>query len=367
MLKKLTAYAFALVCAVPILAHAQVGTYKARVVDVISTNERQLEGFEVTVTEQRITVQFLDGPMAGSERTFMQDKFVVEEGETVFVQQVEDDLYQLLEKDRVPMILALLALFVALIFILNGRQGLKSVAGLALSFVVIVFVMLPLVIKGVNPLAVSVLVGGVVLAAVLFLSHGYNRGSVIALGGTLGAIVCAGLLSLGVSYWMRLTGLGDDESLNAMIATAGSVNFANLLLAGIIVGMLGVLEDIAITQVAVVGEIKRANPSLSIHEVFVRALRVGKEHVSALVNTLVLAYTGASFPLLILLYNSGVRFDMLVSQEIVSAEIVRTIVGSIGLIVAVPLTTWLAARYLSKDHHVHDGHGHSCGHHGHAH
>ncbi len=367
MRRKFTAYALALLFAIPTLAHAQVGTYKARVIDVISTTERQLEGLGVTVTQQNITVQFLDGPLAGSERMFVQDKFVVKEGETVFVQQVEDDLYQLLEKDRTPMILALLALFVALIFILNGKQGLRSILGLALSFVVIVFVMLPLVIKGINPLAVSVVVGGIVLAAVLFLSHGYSRGSLIALAGTVGAIVCAGLLSLGVSYWMRLTGLGDDESLSAMIATSGSVNFANLLLAGIIVGMLGVLDDIAITQVAVVGEIKRANASLSIREVFVRALRVGKEHVSALVNTLVLAYTGASFPLLILLYNSGVRFDMLISQEVVSAEIVRTIVGSIGLIVAVPLTTWLAARYLSKDDLVHDGHGHSHGHHGHAH
>jgi uncharacterized membrane protein len=209
--------------------------------------------------------------------------------------------------------------------------------------------MLPLIIKGFNPLFVSIIVGALILSAVLFLSHGYNQGSLIALCGTLGAILCAGLLSLGVSIWMKLTGLGSDEALNAMIVTGGSIDFSELLLAGIIIGMLGVLDDIAITQVAVVSEIKKANSSLATKEVFARALRVGKEHVSALVNTLILAYTGASFPLLILLYKSGIRFDMLISQEIVSVEIVRTLVGSIGLIIAVPLTTYLAARFLKSN------------------
>src|SRR5690606_24786239 len=120
-----------------------------------------------------------------------------------------------------------------------------------------------------------------------------------------------------------------------------------------------------ITQVSVVAEIKKANPKLPFTEIFRRALRVGKEHINALVNTLVLAYTGASFSLLILLYNSGTRLDLLLSQEIVSAEIVRVLVGSIGLIIAVALTTYLATRYITGED---AGEGHSHGHaHGHSH
>ncbi len=359
MIKKFTAVAFLVLVALPTTLNAQSGIQKAEVVDVISTNVSEVEGLGISSIVQTINVRLVDGPDAGRQEIIIQDKFEVKEGETIFVQEVEDGKYQLLEKDRTQMIAYVVGLFVLLILILNGRQGLRSVLGLAISFAVIIFVMLPLVIKGFNPLVVSIAIGGVVLSAVLFLSHGYNRGSVIALAGTLGAIMCAGLLSLGVSYWMRLTGLGSDEALNALVVTKGVVNFSDLLLAGIIVGMLGVLDDIAITQVAVVSEIKRANSQLPVSEVFIRALRVGKEHVSALVNTLVLAYTGASFPLLILLYSSGVRFDMLISQEIVSAEIVRTLVGSIGLIIAVPMTTYLAAKYLSNDDHVHGAH---CGH-----
>lgn len=364
MVRKFTGALLLLVAAAPFLAQAQGETYKARIENIISSETTELEGFGVPVTIQTVTLELLEGPHDGERITMRHDKFLVEEGETVFVQQGAEGAFQIVEKDRTAMLLAVLGLFVALIVALNGKQGIKSLFGLALSFAVIIFVMMPLVVRGISPLLVSVIVGAAILSAVLFLSHGYNRGSIIALCGTLGAIVCAGLLSLAASAWMRLTGLGSDEALNAMIITGGTVNFADLLLAGIIIGMLGVLDDIAITQVAVVGELKRANPLLSVREIFVRALRVGKEHVSALVNTLVLAYTGASFPLLILLYKSGVRFDMLVSQEIVSAEIVRTLIGSIGLILAVPLTTWLAARYLSKDDRVHDSHGH---HHGHSH
>jgi uncharacterized membrane protein len=361
MIKKFTGLVFLALFMLPLIASAQSEASKAKVIDVISSEEVQVEGLNISSTRQTITVLFIDGPNTGKQETFMQDKFPVEEGETIFVQETQEGQFQILEKDRTEMILYVFGLFVLLILILNGKQGMKSILGLAISFAVIIFVMLPLVIRGFNPLLISIVIGAAILSAVLFLSHGYNRGSVIALVGTLGAIICAGLLSLGASYWMKLTGLGSDEALNAMIVTKGVINFSDLLLAGIIVGMLGVLDDIAITQVAVVGEIKRANAQLPVREIFVRALRVGKEHVSALVNTLVLAYTGASFPLLILLYSSGVRFDMLISQEIVSAEIVRTLVGSIGLIIAVPLTTYLAAKYLSNDDHVPDAH------HGHSH
>lgn len=358
MIKKFTGVCIFILFLIPLISSAQTEPVKAKVIDVISTESSQLEGFDISTTKQTITIQFLDGVKVNERVTFSQDKFVVKEGENIFVHEPTEGQFQILEKDRTEMILLVVLLFVSLILILNGRQGIKSILGLVLSFLVIIFVMLPLVIKGYNPLLISIIVGGVVLSSVLYLSHGFNRGSTIALVGTLGAILCAGLLSLIVSYWMRFTGLGSDESVSALVATKGLINFSELLLAGIIVGMLGVLDDIAITQVAVVNEIKKADPNLSSKEIFVRALRVGKEHVSALVNTLVLAYTGASFPLLILLYQSGIRFDMLISQEIVSAEIIRTLVGSIGLIIAVPLTTYLAAKYLKAN----DTHTSHCTH-----
>jgi uncharacterized membrane protein len=348
-MKKILVILILFVCVFPIISFAGDDIYKAYVDRIISTETSQLEGFEINITNQTITVTFLEGPQKDRQATFSQNKFEVKQGETIFVQNLGNNSYQILEKNRMTMIWFVLILFIVFVLLLNGRQGIRSLLGLLLSFILILFVLLPLVLKGFNPLIVSIIIGGAILSSVLFLSHGFNRGSVIALIGTISAIIFAGLLSLFVSWWMNLTGLGNDEASSAMIATEGIVNFAELLLAGIIIGMLGVLDDIAITQVAVVGEIKKANPNLSISQLFVRGLRVGKEHVSALVNTLVLAYVGASFPLLILLYKSGIRIDMLLSQEVVAAEIVRILVGSIGLIIAVPTTTFLAARYLKKE------------------
>ncbi len=351
-MKQITVIFILLIVFIPTTIRATGDIYKAQVQDVLLSENVLLEGFEISTIRQTITFTLLEGPNKGKNITFTQDKFEITKGEIIFVEQIEGDRYQVLEKNRMFMIWSIITLFVFLVLLLNGLQGFKSIIGLGISFVLIIFVLLPLVLKGFNPLLVSVLIGGVILSLVLFLSHGYNKGSIIALIGTTGAIVCAGVLSLIVSSWMKLTGLGDDEAVSALMVTGGIVNFSELLLAGIIIGMLGVLDDIAITQVAVVSEIKKANPALSLFELFTRALRVGKEHVSALVNTLVLAYTGASFPLLILLYTSGIRIDMLLSQEIVVAEIVRTIVGSIGLIIAVPLTTYLAARFLKQEDHI---------------
>lgn len=349
MIKKIIHTFMVTVLFLPFLVSAESDIYKAKVQSIISTEYAEIEGLDIQGVNQIITTTLLEGPQINSQVTFSQDKFEVQKDEIIFVRQISEGEYQLIEKNRISMIWGIVILFVILVLLLNGFQGIKSLFGLGISFLLIIFVLLPLILKGINPLLVSIIIGGVILSAVLFLSHGFNRGSVIALVGTVGAICVAGLLSVGVSLWMRLTGLGDDDAMNALVATKGLVNFADLLLAGIIIGMLGVLDDIAITQVAVVSEIKKANSTLKPFDVFTRALRVGKEHVSALVNTLVLAYTGASFPLLILLYQSGIRLDMLLSQEVVAAEIVRIIVGSIGLIIAVPLTTYLAARFLKKE------------------
>jgi uncharacterized membrane protein len=348
MYKKLIYILSIIFVAMPFIINASEEIYKAEVLNIVSSEQKEVEGLNVFGINQVITVKFLEGPETNSQATFLQDKLDLKKGEIIFIEKT-DQTYKVLEKNRMPMIWGIIILFFILIFLLNGFQGVKSILGLGISFVLIIFVLLPLIIFGINPLIVSIIIGGIILSIVLFLSHGFNKGSVIALVGTVGAIIFAGILSLLVSIWMRLTGMGDDMATTAMITTNSVIDFADLLLAGIIIGMLGVLDDIAITQVAVVSEIKNANQNLKPVEVFTRALRVGKEHVSALVNTLVLAYTGASFPLLILLYQSGIRLDMLLSQEIVATEIVRTIIGSIGLIVAVPLTTYLAARFLKTE------------------
>lgn len=157
----------------------------------------------------------------------------------------------------------------------------------------------------------------------------------------------------------KLSGFGSDEAVYLNFNTHGSLDFAGLLLGGIIIGTLGVLDDIAITQTAVVRELLHTDGNLTKKDIYRKALNVGREHVGALVNTLALAYTGASLPLVLLLSQSTMPALFLINSEVFATEIIRTVVGSIGLIMTVPITTALAVLYLSKSDPIkHSGHAH---------
>lgn len=174
------------------------------------------------------------------------------------------------------------------------------------------------------------------------------------------AVLITGLFALFAVAITSLSGFTGDESTYLNLGTGGTLDFTGLLLGAIIIGILGVLDDIAVTQAAVVSELYDSNPKMSKKEVYSRALRIGREHVGALVNTLVLAYTGASLPILLYFKLADMNFDSVVNLEIFATEIVRAIVGSIGLILTVPIVTILAVTYLkgykSKHSHIHHHH-----------
>jgi len=199
---------------------------------------------------------------------------------------------------------------------------------------------------------------------VLFGTHGFNPRTFIAFGGTFSAVVITGLIAYYASYAMRLTGFSSDASVYLNFATKGQIDLAGLLLGGIIIGILGVLDDISITQASVVQELKAANPKFTFHELYTRASRVGKSHLGSIVNTLALAYVGVSLPLMLLYANSETSISLILNQEVVAAELLRIIVGSIGLILAVPATTAVAAWYF-QSHEASDEELEHCGHHHH--
>ncbi len=205
------------------------------------------------------------------------------------------------------------------------------------------------------------MVASVILFAAIFFTHGFNRESAVAYGGTMIAVFLTSLFAIFSVDLTGLSGFATEASTYLNFNTRGALDFTSLLLGAMIIGVLGVLDDIAVTQAAIVTELYNSNPSLSRGDVYKRALRVGREHVGALVNTLVLAYAGASLPLLLHFYTASSSLSMSINTELFATEIVRTIVGSIGLILAVPIVTLLAVFYLkgykSKHSHSH-GHGH---------
>jgi uncharacterized membrane protein len=193
--------------------------------------------------------------------------------------------------------------------------------------------------------AVSVVGAAVIMFVTLYLAHGLNVRTTTAVLGTLGALVLTGVLAWAFVEASHLTGLSSEEA-GFLQAAAGQVNLEGLLLGGIVIGSLGVLDDVTVTQASAVWELYHANPSMGFRALFSAGLRIGRDHIASTVNTLVLAYAGASLPLLVLFTLSNRDLSEVLTGELVAQEIVRTLVGSIGLVAAVPLTTALGALVL---------------------
>jgi uncharacterized membrane protein len=338
-------------------------TERAEVVKILAEQERAITGTDATALVQTVTVRLRSGDAEGELVTFDNDLVELKRGDHIFVNHLitidGHEYYEFKDVDRRFSLLWLGVAMAALLILFSGRQGARALVSLFLSIGVILFALAPALLAGYPPIATSVVVAGVTLALILFLTHGINARTTIAFCGTFGAVLITGVCA---TFWvglMRFTGFGADAAIYLNFSTGGALDFPALLLAGIIIGMLGVLDDVAITQSSVVQELKAANDTLGFKELYRRAIRVGRDHVASLVNTLAFAYVGAALPLILLLARTDAPFGLMINQEIVAAEIVRIIVGSIGLILAVPLTTVAAAWWYAKrdvertDHHGH--------------
>lgn len=238
--------------------------------------------------------------------------------------------------------LLFLAVLGAVVIAAFGRwRGLAALAGLAVSFAVLLLFVLPAIAAGRSPLQVAVVGSACIMFVVLYLTHGISVRTSVAVLGTLASLTLTGALGMLSMRWTHMTGYGtEDAATLAMFFQA--VDLHGLLLAGIVIGSLGVLDDITITQAATVTELARANPGMSRIQLYRAAARVGRAHLAAVVNTLVLAYAGASLPVLLLIVSAGRPIGETLNSEFIAQEIIRSIVATIGLVAAVPLTTALA-------------------------
>jgi uncharacterized membrane protein len=231
--------------------------------------------------------------------------------------------------------------FCAAVIVAFGRwRGLTAIIGLGVSFALLLLFVIPAILDGEPPLLVAIVGSSAIMFAVLYLTHGVNVHTSVAILGTLASLVVTGLLGAAFTAMTKLTGFGSEETLYLSMAQ-GNVDMRGLLLAGIIIGALGVLDDVTVTQATTVAEL--AQSPTSRRELYRSATRVGRAHVASAVNTIVLAYAGASLPLLLLVVAGGRGVSELLTSQYLALEIVRSAVGTIGLVAAVPITTALAA------------------------
>jgi hypothetical protein len=244
--------------------------------------------------------------------------------------------------------LILAALFVGAVVAFGRWQGMRSLVGLGLSFVVIVSFVVPAILRGHSPVLVAVTGAMAIMLISLYLSHGLGPKTTAAVVGTALALGLTAALAIGFVAAASLTGLASEEALFANFAVGG-LSLRGLLLAGIIIGGLGVLDDVTMSQASLVAELHQANPTAGFAALVGGALRVGRDHIAATVNTLFLAYAGAALPSLILFVTGQDSLGTVATSEIVAVEVVRALCGSVGLIAAVPLTTVLAALVATED------------------
>lgn len=306
---------------------------------------------------QKATIEIASGPDKGKTFTEIVQpdqtrRYTVGEGVVLaYAPDAPQGLrYSVTDVDR-GFPLALLAGIFALAVIVVGRmRGLMALIALAVSFAILTLFILPAILHGDDPLLVAVVGGSAIMLIALYMCHGVNARTSVAVIGTLCSLFLIGLLGSVFISWAHLTGNTSDET--GLIHTLyPDIQIKGVLLAGVIIGSLGVLDDVTVTQTSAVWELKDADPGASWRKLYGAGMRIGRDHIASVVNTLVMAYAGAALPLLLLfsIAHSGVL--RVASSELVAEEIVRTLVGSIGLVASVPLTTALAALVVSADRH----------------
>lgn len=245
--------------------------------------------------------------------------------------------------------MTLLAGIFALVVIAVGRmRGVMALVALAVSFAVLTLFILPAILQGSNPLLVAVVGASAIMLIALYMCHGLTARTSVAVIGTLISLLLIGLLGSLFIGWASLTG-NTDDSTGLIHGLYPHIDMSGLLLAGVIIGSLGVLDDVTVTQTSAVWELHQANPTMGARGLYRAGIRIGRDHIASVVNTLVLAYAGAALPLLLLFSIAQSSVGTVTNSELVAEEIVRTLVGSIGLVASVPVTTVLAALVVSAD------------------
>ena len=334
------------------LAPGETETMPSRVIDVLEEGTVDLGGGS-TLPYQRLLVRVESGSLAGQEIVveegtvnIISQERLFDVGDRVYLERAvgpDGDRFYVSDFVRTGPLILILGLFVALVVLVGRGRGLRSLGGTLFSLAVIFAFVLPQIVAGRDPVAVSV--GGAILllAVSTYLVYGWNPKAHAAVAGMMLSLVLTGVLAWLFVGWTRLTGISVEESSYLVMEMGPGVNLRGLVLGGIIIGSLGVLDDVCVGQASAVFELVNANRDLGWRDIFRRSLNIGRDHIAAMVNTLLLAYVGASMPLMLVFTIYQEPIWRRINREPIAEEIVRTLVGSVGLVLAVPITGLIAS------------------------
>ncbi len=302
---------------------------------------------------QKVSVAIVKGPLRGQSAIIENGLYPVtnlpkyQVGDRVVVNLTVDQqgsqYFQIVDYVRRGGLLLLLIFFVVVAVAVGRWQGVTSLLGMGLTLLIIFAFILPQISQGHDPVATAITASLLIVPITFFLSHGFNKKTTVAAVSTILTLILTGILAEVFVSLTKLTGFASEEANFLQAFRPGQIDIRGLLLAGIIIGGLGIFDDITVSQAGIVAELKAAADHLTMRQLFTRAMRIGRDHIASLINTLFLVYAGAALPLLLLFVDSPRPLAEVINYEFIADEIVRTLVASIGLILAVPITTFLAA------------------------
>lgn len=332
-------------------------TVRAQVIEITEQGQIDMEGH--TQTYQLARVKILDGKYGGipleidyGKRQIRTNDYLLEPGELIIVSISKSPNNEVnayfADFVRTTPLLWLFAIFSLSILLISRWKGLGALISMLFSLVVIINYIIPHILNGEDPVVVSIIGSVILLGASLYLTYGWNLKTHASVVSMMFVLLLTGALSAIFLLFAKLDGTGDESSMYLMQILQTSINLRGLLLGGYIIGALGVLDDLVTTQSSAVFELHHANPNFGFRALYNSAMRIGQDHVAATVNTLVLAYAGASLAMLLLFSLARGNYAYLVNFSFIAEEIVRTLVGSLGLIAAVPLTTVIAILFAFR-------------------
>jgi uncharacterized membrane protein len=297
-----------------------------------------------------VQVRLDDGPVITTDIPNGPGAPEVAAGDDITLLALNDDggvSYSISDHQRGSELWMLGAAFALAVVAFGRWRGVTALAGLAVTFGILLWFIVPAILDGRSPVLVAVVGAAAIMLIVLYLTHGLSITTTVAVAGTLASLAITALLAAVATTGVHLTGVADETS-NFLTITQGDVNMRGLLLAGIVIGSLGVLDDVTVTQSATVAELAVANPSYGFRRLYGAATRIGRAHIASVINTIVLAYAGASLPLMLLFAAGDTPLGEVLTSQMIAQELVRSAVGTIGLVAAVPITTALAALLAAR-------------------
>lgn len=321
-----------------------------KVIEVLG--EEKFNYSDVKSLRQEVKVQIINGAQRGREVNISTSiipqvlERKISKGDKLILgyQRSSGDYFYIIDHDRREPILILFLLFILLTLFVIGKKGLKSLISMGLSFIGIFFVIIPLISKGFDPVIVAIGSFVVLVPAIFLFTHGFKRKTYVAIVGTIISLVITFILTFLIINTAAITGLYIEDLELLIITSANGINVSSILVCGIIIGAMGALDDITITQASTVEQIYGVSKKVGKKELFDRAMLVGKDHLASIINTLILVYTGSALPLLLLFYEFKRPFFINLSSESVSVAIITALTVTIGLIISVPITTIIAVK-----------------------